>query len=204
MAGWVRKRVKELPTDSPYKPCCNKPLPETSFHWLNWGRAGIYNSVPAIWWWLPHLSTPPPLSHPFIPPAVAVAGLRLSLLLFPLSSLIQVGMISEELLKKKILANSWSSLIPARHCERGSPESFTHTWLGIFIEKCSTEGYMFIPFTPSKNSYFLLASWASCWTPVIGLVLRVCAIFFKICFRRSCNTLEIFLCISKSNTILSP
>lgn len=67
MAGaeWGRGERKSCQTDSPYKPCFNKPLPPAAFHWLGWGTASVYSSVPVIWWWLPRLSTPylhPPFS----------------------------------------------------------------------------------------------------------------------------------------------
>lgn len=129
------ERVKELPTDSPYKPCLNKPLPPTSFHWLNRGRAGIYSSVPVIWWWLPRLSAPPPLPHPFMP--AAAASLQLSWLLLSLCS-IYTSRYDFWGIVKQLLANSCSSLISARHWRRGTGRESLHTELGIFIQKCCT------------------------------------------------------------------
>lgn len=52
--------MKELSTDTPNKSSFNKPLPQTSFHWLNRGRVGIYSPVPVPWRWPPCLSAPPP------------------------------------------------------------------------------------------------------------------------------------------------
>lgn len=128
MAGQSEKGEKELPTDSPYKPCFNKPLPPTSFHWLNWGRAGIYSSVPVIWWWLPRLSAPPPLPHPFMP--AAAASLQLSWLLLSLCST-YTSRYDFWGIVKQLLANSCSSLIPARHWKRGDEEGV----LGFFIHQ---------------------------------------------------------------------
>lgn len=47
------KGVKELPTDSPYKPCFNKPLPPprlplTPFDSPNPGKISIYGPVPVL------------------------------------------------------------------------------------------------------------------------------------------------------------
>lgn len=56
----TERGVKELSTDTPNKSSFNKPLPQTSFHWLNRGRVGIYSPVPVPWRWPPCLSAPPP------------------------------------------------------------------------------------------------------------------------------------------------
>lgn len=130
MAGVSEKGVKELPTDSPYKPCFNKPLPATSFHWLNRGRAGIYSSVPVIWWWLPRLFAPPPLPHPFMP--AAAASLQLSWLLLSLCST-YTSRYDFWGIVKQLLENSCSSLISARHWERGTGRGLkglnTQSWV---------------------------------------------------------------------------
>lgn len=160
MARVSEKGVKELPTDSPYKPCFNKPLPATSFHWLNRGRPGIYSSVPAIWWWLPCLSAPPPppppspsrsfhasssggggsSSHSHSQPAAFMA---LAFFVFTYTSRYDFWGIV-----KQLQANSCSSLIPARHWKRGwwGVEGWLgllHTWLGIFIQIRCKEDLVF-------------------------------------------------------------
>jgi len=79
------KGVKELPTDSPYKPCFNKPLPPphlpfTPFDSPNRGKISIYGPVPvldccsqaSLHPLSPFILSLPPSSAPFIPAKEAV------------------------------------------------------------------------------------------------------------------------------------
>lgn len=57
-ANW--ERSERAFNRHPNKSSFNKPLPQTSFHWLNRGRVGIYSPVPVPRRWPPCLSAPPP------------------------------------------------------------------------------------------------------------------------------------------------